>query len=160
MRHLSLLLIAVTVLFIVLVIGVFSFMTEELPPQEVIVVPVDPTITYMENALVTQEAAYQSQLDELEQTLQQRQVDFRNKLESLNKQIEAVQEQLNQLQTQEQELLSQLKQLEIRRAQQQSRHQTNLQLAQEQYLSHQAELQAQIEAAQTELDQLYLQLRR
>jgi len=160
MRHLGLLLIAVTVLFIVLVIGVFSFMTEELPPQEVIVVPVDPTITYMENALVTQEAAYQSQLDELEQTLQQRQVDFRNKLESLNKQIEAVQEQLNQLQTQEQELLSQLKQLEIRRAQQQSRHQSNLQLAQEQYLSHQAELQAQIEAAQTELDQLYLQLRR
>ena len=160
MRHLGLLLIAVTVLFIVLVIGVFSFMTEELPPQEVIVVPVDPTITYMENALVTQEAAYQSQLDELEQTLQQRQVDFRNKLESLNKQIEAVQEQLNQLQTQEQELLSQLKQLGIRRAQQQSRHQTNLQLAQEQYLSHQAELQAQIEAAQTELDQLYLQLRR
>jgi len=160
MRHLGLLLIAVTVLFIVLVIGVFSFMTEELPPQEVIVVPVDPTITYMENALVTQEAAYQSQLDELEQTLQQRQVNFRNKLKSLNKQIEAVQEQLNQLQTQEQELLSQLKQLEIRRAQQQSRHQTNLQLAQEQYLSHQAELQAQIEAAQTELDQLYLQLRR
>ena len=160
MRHLSLLLIAVTVLFIVLVIGVFAFMTEELPPQEVIVVPVDPTITYMENALVTQEAAYQSQLDELEQTLQQRQVDFRNKLESLNKQIEAVQEQLNQLQTQEQELLSQLKQLGIRRAQQQSRHQTNLQLAQEQYLSQQAELQAQIDAAQTELDQLYLQLRR
>ena len=160
MRHLGLLLIAVTVLFMVLVIGVFAFMTEELPPQEVIVVPVDPTITYMENALVTQEAAYQSQLDELEQTLQQRQVDFRNELESLNKQIEAVQEQLNQLLTQEQELLSQLKQLQIRRAQQQSRHQTDLQLAREQYLARQAQLQTQIEAAQTELDQLYLQLRR
>ena len=160
MKHLGILLTGVLTLFVILVVAVFTFMTEELPPQGVIVVPVDPTITRMEEALVEQEAAYQAQLNEIEQSMQQRQTELRNQLESLNNEIFSAGQQLTELSDREKELSSQLQQLEVRRAKQLATYQTTLQQSRDEYLARQAQLQGQLEAAQAELDQVEAELER
>ena len=160
MKHLGLLLAGVLALFVFLVIAVFAYMTEELPPRGVIVVPVDPTITRMENDLRSREAAYQARLAELDQSRQQKQTEYQTQLKSLSDEIAAAQQQLTELNSRENELSIQLQQLEVKRAKQLATYQANLQQSRAEYVARQARLQAQLEAAQAELDQVEAELGR
>jgi peptidoglycan hydrolase CwlO-like protein len=160
MKHLSLLLIGVLILFVALVVTVSAFMTEDSPPQGVIVVPVDPTITRMEEELQAQEATYQARLSELEQSLQQRQREIDSQVESLNNKISAAQEQFAELKSREETLTGELQQLEIKRTKQLAIYRLNLQQSRDEHLARQTQLQRQLEAAQAELDQVETELRR
>ncbi len=160
MKHLGLLLGSVVIIFAAAALGLLAYLTEEPPAQDMIVVPVDPTISALEQALAEQTAAYQAQLTELEQSRQQREAELQRQFNTLTDQIAAAHQQLAELKHQEQELLSQLDRLEAERAGQLAAHQTRLQQTQAQSLARQSELQNQLATAQAELDQVEAQLAR
>ena len=158
MKHLGLLLGSVVILFAVVTLGLLTYLTEDPPDQGTIVVPVDPTISALEQALADQAAAYQARLTGLEQRRQQRQVEIQRQLDALAGQIAAAQQQLAELERQKQELLSQQNELEAEHTGQLETHQASLQQAQAESLARQSELQTQLDTVQAELDQVEAQL--
>ncbi|MEW5958242.1 MAG: hypothetical protein AB1801_10990 [Chloroflexota bacterium] len=147
-------------LLVVLVLGVFIFFPTVTPPKAVIIVPVDPTISQMEQALTEQESAYQAQLATLQQTLARQETGYRNQIEALQAEIAAARQQLNDLKRTEQELLIQLQELETSRAGQKEIYRANLQQTQEQHTARQSELNTQLERVQAELARLTARLGR
>lgn len=142
MKQIGLLLTGGLVILIVVLVGVFNAFTRHQPSQSVIVVPVDPTITYLETVLSEQETAYRVQVTRLEETLQQQQVDVPDQLEALNSQITASQQALDDLLDRQQTLQSQLAQLKAARTEQLATQQTKLEQVRHQYTARQTELQA------------------
>lgn len=160
MRHLGLLLAGGLIVVPILLIGIFSFFPAEVPPQPAIVVPVDPTITHLENRLTEQEATYQARVTALDQALQQEQADFQAQVKKLNMQIVTAQEHLDSLKRQEQDLQEQTRQLEISRAERVGTYQTALRQTRDEYTARQTQLQAQLDEAQAKLTEVNAQLKR
>jgi hypothetical protein len=160
MKQLGLILVGGFILLTIILTGILYFLSEADVSQPAIVVPVDPTITYLEKTLTEQETAYQAQVLALEETRQQQQTDFESQIKKLNAQILAAQQSLDDLKSQEQELLQQIQALETTRAVQQATYQTNLQQTGSEYAGRQAQLQAQLDKVRAELADVNVQLGR
>jgi hypothetical protein len=150
-------------LLIVLTVGIFSFLPLESAAPETaastgpIVVPAVDT-SQLEATMAQREAVYQNQLQQLNQTLEERQNTYQNQIQTLNSEITTTKNQLVELQTQQQDLSAQISQLENTRAERLATYQTQLEQLNQQYKSQLAQLQAQLNEAQTKLAEVNAQL--
>jgi peptidoglycan hydrolase CwlO-like protein len=151
MKQLMFILASALLLVVILIIGVFSYFPNKESSQAVIVVPVDPTVIQLEERLVEQDAAYRAKATALDASLQQQQLDFQIKRQSLNDEIAAAQRQLQELQSEKQDLLKQIEQLESDRAEQLASYQTELQQVDNEYGVRWPQLQAQLADLQAKL---------
>ncbi len=126
MKHLALLLSGGVILFLVLVMGIFSFFRGTELAQNPLVVPVDPTITALQTQFAADQAAYQTELTTLAQTRQQQDTAFQQQAQELAGQIKAAQQQLTDFKSQEEKLLVQVEQLQNARVERQRAYQTSL----------------------------------
>lgn len=147
-------------LFAILVIGGLIFFPAEPPPRTMIRVPVDPTISHMEQALVEQDSTYQARLAGLQQTLEEQESRYQTQIEALEAEIEAARQQLDQLKSSEQTVAAQVQALETTRAEQQAVYRSELQQARTEHESRQTELQTQLDRIQAELAQIPVRLER
>ena len=158
MKHLVVLPAGGLTLLIVLIIGIFSFLPQEEPPQPAVVVPAAPTTAQLEATLTERETTYQAQVAKLNQTLQERRATYQTQMQDMNIQIATAQKQFNELKAQEQNLLGQAAQLETNRAERLAAYQAQLEQAQGQYNARYAQLQAQLNEARTNLANAQAQL--
>jgi DNA repair exonuclease SbcCD ATPase subunit len=139
------------ILFLILVIGWFTIFNREEAVQPAIVVPVNPTITYLENGLVEAEATYQAEWANLQQARQQQQNEHQNQVETLQLKLVAAQKQLDELNSEEQALSTQVEQLEATRAAKQIGYKNDLEQARNEYGTKPAQLQSQLDQILAEL---------
>lgn len=156
MKQIGLLLVGGLALLVVVLLGAFNIFTSRQPAKSVIMVPVNPTITYLETTLAEQEQSYRAQAAKLEETLKQQQADLPGQLEVLNNQITTAQQELDDLIDQQQSLQTQLDQLKAAQTEQPTTGQSELEQVRRQYAARQAELQA----AQSRLTEVNTQLGR
>jgi uncharacterized coiled-coil DUF342 family protein len=129
-------------------------------PQPAIVVPVNPTITALEQQLVKQEATYQAQADALDRALAAQEADFAGQIAELTGQVQQARQQLNTLKAQEQTLLAQVAQLEAARAQKLAAYQAQIDQIRQDLRQDQVERDAQLKQLQTELTDVNARLGR
>ena len=172
MKHLGVLLASGLTLLIILMIGIFSFLPPQsagsqvtaaetvvtVPTSQPVILPAALDMSQVEANLAQREAIYQGQITQLDQALQTRQTSYQLQIQTLSSQVETLQNQLNDLQTQEQNLLAQLAELETGRAERLAIYQTQLEQARNQYNQRYAEMQAQLNEAQTRLAEVNAQL--
>jgi DNA anti-recombination protein RmuC len=125
-KYLGLLLTGGLILFFVLAVGIVKFFQGAESAQNLLVVPVDPTITALQAQIAADQAVYQTELTTLAQTRQQQDATFQQQAQDLTRQIKAAQQQLTDLKSQEQEFLTQVEQLQNTRAERQRAYQTSL----------------------------------
>jgi chromosome segregation ATPase len=153
MKYFGFLLFVGVVLILAILFTAVNFMPDSASDQSVIVVPVNPTITYLEADLAEREADYQTQLSNLEQTLQQHQADFETQSRELNRQIATAQAQLDTLTSQKEDLQAQVEQLEITRTEHLGTYQTQLEAVRREYTARQTKLQAELDEARAKLNE-------
>jgi len=159
MKYLSLVLALGAILLLAVLIAGAQTLTPKAEPDLLpkVVVPIDPSVTRLENQLLEETTAYQSQLADLERALQQQQTDDLAKIEKLNSQIVASKAQLDTLETRKQTLLEQTQQLEAAQTEQQAAHQSQLVQFRSQHSARQAELQNQLNETRTRLAEINAQ---
>jgi hypothetical protein len=167
MKYLGPILAGGLTLIIVVVVAIFSFLPAAQPapvsvaqPQAANVAPptLSPAVTNA--ASVERAAAYQNQIQQLNQAYQQRQAAYQGQIQEMANQINTAQGQLSQLKAQEQDLTPQVSQIEAARAERLKTYQAQLEQAKNQYSAQLAQLQAQLNEAQNKLAQANAQLGR
>jgi hypothetical protein len=158
MKYITFLFISGLALLIALVAGLLNFFSLQPTANATIVVPVDPTVIYLENQLAEAEARDRAELDKLDRTLQQQEQDRQEQFRAFTAELVKLQTQRDQLKRQEQSLLTQVEALKSTRSQQQARYQSQLDQARTEVERQRAELQTQLREAQTQLTQLQAQL--
>ena len=160
MKLLGSLLAGALTLLIIVVVGAFVFMpvNTEAEPAEVVVpdaptlaAPAVPVASQIEADLARREESYQTQMTQLDQTLQDRHATYQNQIQQIGEQLAVAQNQLDQLQTQAEALSQQAAQLESTRAERLAQYQSQLEQARQQYEARFAEIQQAIGQAQTQL---------
>lgn len=160
MKYLSTMLAVGLTLLVVITVEIFSFLPAQAEPEtaEVVIEPLAtlPTSALIESSQIEadfgqRETAYQEQIMQLDQTLQDRQSDYQTQIQQMGGQIVVAQNQLNQLQAQAETLSQQTAELETLRVNQIANYQTELAQAQELYNARFIEIQQAIAQAQTRL---------
>jgi septal ring factor EnvC (AmiA/AmiB activator) len=167
MKYLGPILAGGLTLIIVVVVGIFSFLpavqsapVSVVQPQAATIAPPTLIPVAVNGASAEREVAYQSQIQQLTLAYQQRQAAYQGQIQEIANQINAAQGQLSQLKAQEQALPPQLTQLEAVRAERLKVYQAQLEQVKNQYSDQLAQLQAQLNEAQSKLAQANAQLGR
>lgn len=169
MKLLGPLLAGALTLLIIIVIGAFVFLPVDTDAESSEVVAVDtPTLALpavpaappIEAELTWREETYQTQMSQLDQTLQDRHATYQSQIQQIGEQLAVAQNQLNQLQAQAETLTQQAAQLEATRAERISLYQTQLEQTSQQYQARYAEIQQAISQAQARLAEANAQLGR
>lgn len=152
-------------LLVVMLVGIFSFLpvgTTAQPttaPAGPIVIPaVDAS--KIQASIAERDAAYQSQISQLNQTIQERQTTYQNQADTLQAQITSAQAQLTELKNQEQSLPAQINQFDKARADRLAVYQSQLNQLNQQYQDQLAQLQTQLNDVQAKLAEANAQLGR
>lgn len=154
MKQLAIWLIGGILGVMLLLLAVINLFRNEALPASAIVIPIDPTVTALEQRLSRQELSYQAQMEQLEQELRQQQLDGVARSEALQNQITAARQTLAQLQQQAQMIQTQVEALEEQTGRPAAAQEVALQQARDQY----AALQAQLAAVQAELAETQVRL--
>lgn len=158
MKYLGQLLIIGVTLFLVLFVGILNLFSSRESSHAAIVISIDRDIAPLKASLAEREATYQAQLDKIDETIQEQQVKYQAKIETLNTQILAAQQELTDLQTQKQNLESEITRLEAIRSERSTAYQNQLQQIDKQYAESLAQLQTQLDEAKANLTKVNLQL--
>jgi DNA repair exonuclease SbcCD ATPase subunit len=111
-KYLGLLLVGCALIPLIYLVSFLIAGPDEGPDGRPVVIAVEQDLASFKARLATEETHAQSRLDRLNEAIQAKQSEYRQKTESLNAQILAAQQELAQLQTEYQNLQSEIDQLD------------------------------------------------
>ncbi|MCB0191285.1 MAG: hypothetical protein KDJ65_05020 [Anaerolineae bacterium] len=160
MKYLGTILAVGLTMFVIVTVGVFSFLPTEAEPAaaesipEPLPVPSLPA-SFEPNRLKTEltgrETLYQTQIADLDQTLQERQSIYHHQIQDMSSQLATAQNQLSQLQAQAETLSQQTHELQTLHDSRVATYQDELTKAQTVYATRFTEIQQAIADAQARL---------
>lgn len=157
MKNIGLILVTGVTVPVLLLVGVYVLWPRDVPPQPAVNISIDDGVAPIATELAQQEAAAQSDLDALNNAIQQTRTEFEAQTQTWQTDMNQTQAQLTNLQFTAQNLQNEITQLEITRTLRLNTYQTELERARRQTQIDQ--LQAQLQEQQAELDRLNTQLK-
>ncbi len=158
MRNFVILLVSGLVLGLVLIGGAYVIFPTRVPEQPAIVVPVNSEVEHLAETVVQQAASYRATVTALEQETEDVSQTLEAQVDTLSRQVQAAEQELARLKSQEEELLAQLEQLQAERAAKLQGYQQSLEQTKADHLAKQADLQAQLNRLQAELEAINARL--
>ena len=164
MKYVGMVLALGLAIFMMLGVMIYSFLPATTPPANtpvapaplpaIVVEPVDvPDPAQLETDFMQREIIYKTQIEGLQQTLQERQRTYQEQLQTLSQQEQAAQQQFDELTHQEQALQLQVQDFEAARAERVALYQQQLEEAGTQYAAQAAALQAALQDTLAKVEQ-------
>jgi len=143
---------------ILILVGIYLLWLQEASPQPAFVISINDDVAGVKATLSEKEAIVQTQLDGLSTAFQQQQTHFNEQTEKRQNEIDRAEAELASLDSQIFTLESEIARLEITQTVRLNSYQTELTQTRQQFKTRLAELETQLEAAQTQLADIEIRL--